>query len=50
MKAPPMSRRKMTPDTPRQNSRASLEGKQGHSDLEEQRWSAKERAIIARTK
>ena len=50
VKAPPMSRRRMTPPAPLQNSYASFEEEQRHFEVEDQMWSAKERTIIARTK
>ena len=45
-----MTRRRMTPPTPVQNSYASLEGEQGSYEVEGQGWSAKERTLMARTK
>ena len=49
-KAPRMTRRRITPPTPLQNSYASYEGEQESYDVEGLRWSARERAIVARTK
>ena len=48
--APPLSRRRMTPPTPLQNSYASFEGEQGRYEVEGRGWSAKERTLVARTK
>ena len=48
--APPLSKRRMTPPTPLQNSYASFEGEQGSYEVEGPGRSARERTIIARTK
>ena len=50
MKAPPLSRRRMIPPTPLQNSYSSFEEEQGHFEVEDQMWSARDRTIIAKTK
>ena len=50
VKAPPQSRRRMMPPTPLQNSYSSFEEEQGHFEVEDQMWSAKDRTIIAKTK
>ena len=50
VKALPLSRRRMMPPTPLQNSNDTFEEEQGHFDVEDQMWSARERTIIARTK
>ena len=50
VKAPPISRRRMMPLTPLQNSHASLEEEQGHFEEEDQIWSARDRVVIAKTK
>ena len=44
VKAPPPSRRRMTPPTPLQNSYSSFEGKQEHYEVENQIWRAREKA------
>ena len=44
VKAPPPSRRRMTPPTPLQNSYSSVEGEQGHYEEENQIWRAREKA------
>ena len=49
-KALPMTRRRMTPPAPLQNSYASFEGEQESYEVEGRRWTARERTIIARTK
>ena len=49
-KAPPQSRRRTIPPTPLQNSYSSSEEEQGHFEVEDQSWSARDRTIIARTK
>ena len=49
VKAPPMSRRRMMPPTRLQNAYASFEEEQGHFEVEDQMWSARERTIIAST-
>ena len=49
-KASLMTRRRLTPPTPLQNSYASFEGEQGSYEVEGQGWSAKERTLMARTK
>ena len=38
------------PPTPLQNAYASFQEEQGHFEVEDQIWSARERTIIARTK
>ena len=48
--APPLSRRRMRPPTPLQNSNSSFEEEQGRFEVEDQMWSARERTIIARAK
>ena len=50
VKAPPLSRRRMMPPTPLQNSYSSFEEEQGHFAVEDQIWSARHRTVIARTK
>ena len=50
VKAPPLSRRRMRPPTPLQNSNSSSGEEQGRCEVEDQMWSARERTIIARTK
>ena len=50
VKAPPPSRRRMTPPTPLQNSYSSFEEEQEHFEVEDQIWSARDRTVIARTK
>ena len=50
MKPLPLPRRRMMPPTPLQNSNDTFEEEQGLLGAEDQRWSAKERTIIARTK
>ena len=40
----------MMPPTPLQNSNDTFKEEQGRFEVEDQRWSAKERTIIARTK
>ena len=47
-KAPPLSRRRMIPTSPMQSSYSSFDEK--HSEVEDQIWSAHDRAVIARTK
>ena len=49
VKAPPVSRR-IRPPTPLQNSNSSFGEEQGRFEVGEQKWSARERMIIARTK
>ena len=49
VKAPPLSRRRMTPPAPMQNSFASFKGKQGRYEGEGRGWNARERTIVART-
>ena len=46
----PLSRRRMMPPTPLQNSCSSSEEEQGRFEVEDQMWGAKERTIIAKTK
>ena len=48
VKAPPQSRRRMMPPTPLQNSYSSFEEEQGHFEVEDQMWSARDRTIIAK--
>ena len=48
--APPLSGRRTMPPIPVQNSYSSFEEEQGHFEVEDQMWSARERTIIARTK
>ena len=50
VKAHPLSRRRMTPPTPVQNSNTSFEREQGSYEEEGRGWNARERTIIARTK
>ena len=50
VKAPPITRRRMTPPTPMQNSYTSFEREQGSYEVEGRGWNARERTIIARTK
>ena len=50
VKAPPITRRRMTPPTPMQNSYTSFEREQGGREEEGRGWNARERTIIARTK
>ena len=50
VKPPPLSRRKMMPPTPLQDSYSSFEEEQGHFEVEDQIWSARDRTVIARTK
>ena len=50
VKAPPISRRRMMPPTPLQNSYSSFEEEQVHFEVEDQIWSACDRTVIARTK
>ena len=46
VKAPPLSRR-MMPPTPLQNSYSSFEEEQGHFEVEDQMWSARDRTVSA---
>ena len=48
--APPLSRRRMTPPTPVQNSYTSYVRDHGSCEEEGKGWNARERTIIARTK
>ena len=50
MKAPLLSKRRMMPPTPLQNSYSPFEEEQGHFEVEDQMWSARDRTIIAKTK
>ena len=50
VKAPPLSRRRMMPHTPLQNSNGTFEEEQGRFVMEDQMWSARERTFMARTK
>ena len=50
VRAPPMSRSRMMPPTPMENSYASFEEEQGHVEVEDQMWSARDRAVIGNTK
>ena len=50
VKAPPLSRRRMMPPTPLQNSYSSFEEEQGHFEVEDHTLSARDRTVIARTK
>ena len=50
VKAPPLSRRRMMPPTPLQSSYSSFEEEQENSEVEDQMWSARDRAITAKTK
>ena len=47
--APPLSRRRMMPPTLVQNSFSSFE-EEGHFEVEDQIWSARDRTVVARTK
>ena len=49
-KAPPLSRRRMMPPTPLQNSYSSFEEEQGHFETEDQMWSSRDRTVTAKTK
>ena len=40
----------MMPPTPLQNSYSSFEEEQGHFEVEDQMWSARDRTVVARTK
>ena len=42
VKAPPLSRRRMMPLAPLQNSYSSFEEEQGHFEVEDQMWSARD--------
>ena len=50
VKAPPLSRRRMMPPTPLQNSYSTFEEEQEHFEVEDQMWSARDRTIISKTK
>ena len=50
VKAPPLSRRRMRPPTPLQNSYSSFEKEQANFEVEDQMWIAKDGTIIAKTK
>ena len=50
VKAPPLSRRRMRPPTPLQNSCSSFEKEQANFEVEDQMWIAKDGTIIAKTK
>ena len=50
VKAPPQSRRRLMPPTPLQNSYSSFEEEEGHFEVVDQIWSARDRTVIARTK
>ena len=50
VKAPPLSRRRVTPPTPLQNSYSSLVRNHGGYEEEGRGWNARERTIIARIK
>ena len=50
VKSPPISRRRMMPPTPLQNSCASLAEAQEHFEVNDQMWSARDRTIIAKAK
>ena len=50
VKAPPLSRRRMRPPTPLQNSYSSFEEEQENFEVEDEMWSAKDKTIIAKTK
>ena len=50
MKAPPLSRRRMMPPTHCKNSYSSFKEEQGHFEVEDKTWSARDRTVIARTK
>ena len=49
VKAPPLSRRRMRPPTPLQNSNSAFEEEQERFVVEDQMWSARERTIISKT-
>ena len=42
VKAPPLSRRRVMPPTPLQSSYSSFEEEQGHSEVEDPIWSARD--------
>ena len=50
VKAPPLPGRRMMPPTPLLNSYSSFEEAQGHFEVEEEIWSARDRTVTARTK
>ena len=50
VKAPPPSRRRTMPPTTLQNSCSSCGEEQGHFEVEDPMWSARDRTIIAKTK
>ena len=50
VKALQLSRRRTMPPTPLQNSYSSFEEEQGHFEVEDQIWSARDKTVIARTK
>ena len=50
VKAPPLSRRRMTPLATMQNSYTSIEREQGSYEGEGRGWNVRERTIIARTR
>ena len=50
VKPPPLSRRRVIPPTPMQSSYSSFEEEQVRSEVEDQIWSAHDRAVVARTK
>ena len=50
VKAHPLSRRRMRPPTPLQNSYSSFEEEQERFEAEDQLWSARDKTDIARTK
>ena len=46
--APPLSRRRMMPPTPLQNSYSSFEEEEGEFLVEDQTWSARDRTVPGR--
>ena len=49
-KAPPPSGRRMMPPTPLQYSHSSYEERQWQIEVEDQTWSARDRAVVAKNK
>ena len=50
VEAPPLSRRRMMPPTPLENSCSAFEEEQEHSEVQDQFWSSHNRTVVARTK
>ena len=50
VKAPSLSRRRVMPPTPLQSSYSSFEEEQGHSEVEDPIWSARDRTVVATKK